>query len=141
MRAWELGPGRLMVDGVFSDLALHHHPAVQITFGGQGSLAVTRDDDTNDECRVVVIARPTCPTGTSTSSASAAGSPRPQAKPPGHCGSGSRKAWGQPASGEPVNLSGLATSHSAQTFPSRTVMAMIRGIISRYPSLAGTPGV
>ena len=33
-------------------------------------------------------------------------------------------------SGEPVNLSGLATSHSAQTFPSRTVTAVIRGIIA-----------
>jgi AraC-like DNA-binding protein len=56
MRAWELGPGRLMVDGAFSDLALHHHPAVQITVGGQGSLAVTRDGNTNELCRVVVIA-------------------------------------------------------------------------------------
>lgn len=34
-------------------------------------------------------------------------------------------------SGEPVNLSGLAISHRAQTLPSRTVIAMIRGIISR----------
>jgi AraC-like DNA-binding protein len=45
-----------MVDGAFSDLALHHHPAVQITVGGQGPLAVTRDGDTHDMCRVVVIA-------------------------------------------------------------------------------------
>ena len=43
--------------------------------------------------------------------------------------------------GEPVNLSGLAISHRAQTFPSRTVIAMIRGSISRYPSLAGRPAV
>ena len=63
MRAWELGPGRLMVDGVFSDLALHHHPAVQITFGGQGSLAVTRDDDTNDVCRVVLSRQADLPHG------------------------------------------------------------------------------
>ena len=33
-------------------------------------------------------------------------------------------------SGEPVNLSGLAISQMAQTFPSRTVIAVTRGIIS-----------
>jgi AraC-like DNA-binding protein len=41
---------------VFSDLALHHHPAVQITVGGRGPLTVTRDGDTHDVCRLVVIA-------------------------------------------------------------------------------------
>ncbi|HEY9303752.1 MAG TPA: AraC family transcriptional regulator, partial [Mycobacterium sp.] len=56
MQVWELGPGRLMVAGGLSDLALHHHPAVQITVGGRGSLTVTRDDDTSDICRLVVIA-------------------------------------------------------------------------------------
>jgi AraC-like DNA-binding protein len=56
MRAWELGPGRLMVAGAFSDLAVHHHPAVQITVGARGSLAVTRDGDTHESCRVVVVA-------------------------------------------------------------------------------------
>jgi AraC-like DNA-binding protein len=56
MRAWELGPGRLMVAGAFSDLAIHHHPAVQVTVGGQGRLAVTPDGDAHDMCRVVVIA-------------------------------------------------------------------------------------
>jgi AraC-like DNA-binding protein len=56
MRAWELGPGRLMVAGAFSDLAIHHHPAVQITVGGHGCLAVTHDRDAQDLCRVVVIA-------------------------------------------------------------------------------------
>ena len=56
MRAWELGPGRLMVDGAFSDLAPHHHPAVQITVGGRGPLSVTRDGETHDVCRAVVIA-------------------------------------------------------------------------------------
>lgn len=56
MRAWELGPGRLMVAGAFSDLAIHHHPAVQITVGPTGSLAVTRDGSTHDMCRVAVIA-------------------------------------------------------------------------------------
>lgn len=56
MRAWELGPGRLMVAGAFSDLAIHHHPAVQITFGATGSVAVTRDGNTHEMCRVAVIA-------------------------------------------------------------------------------------
>ena len=55
MRVWELGPGRLMVAGAFSDLAIHHHPAVQVTLGGQGSLTVTRADDRHDVCRLVVI--------------------------------------------------------------------------------------
>jgi AraC-like DNA-binding protein len=56
MRVWELSPGRLMVAGGFSDLAVHHHPAVQITVGGRGPLTVTRDGDTHDVCRLVVIA-------------------------------------------------------------------------------------
>lgn len=56
MRAWELGPGRLLVAGAFSDLAIHHHPAVQLTVGGQGPLTVTRDGDSHDVCRAVVIA-------------------------------------------------------------------------------------
>jgi AraC-like DNA-binding protein len=45
-----------MVAGAFSDLAIHHHPAVQVTVGGQGRLAVTPDGDAHDMCRVVVIA-------------------------------------------------------------------------------------
>lgn len=55
MRVWELGPGRLMVSGAFSDLAVHHHPAVQVTLGAHGPLAITRDGDAYDECRVVVV--------------------------------------------------------------------------------------
>src|SRR5579875_2056956 len=55
MRVWRLGPGRLMVAGVFSDLAVHHHPAVQVTVGGQGTLSVTHDDDAHDVCRLVVV--------------------------------------------------------------------------------------
>jgi AraC-like DNA-binding protein len=55
MRVWDLGPGRLMVTGVFSDLAVHHHPAVQVTVGGQGSLTLTRDGDAHDVCRLVVV--------------------------------------------------------------------------------------
>jgi AraC-like DNA-binding protein len=56
MQVWELGPGRLMVAGAFSDLALHHHPAVQITVGGRGPVTVSRDGDAHDVCRLVVIA-------------------------------------------------------------------------------------
>jgi AraC-like DNA-binding protein len=55
MRVWELGPGRLMVAGVFSDLAIHHHPAVQVTVGGRGCLTVTRDGVIHDVCRLVVV--------------------------------------------------------------------------------------
>ena len=44
------------------------------------------------------------------------------------------------ASGEPVNLSGFATSHIAQTFPSRTVIAVTRGVHRRESrSLPGEP--
>jgi hypothetical protein len=45
-----------MVSGAFSDLAVHHHPAVQITLGAQGPLAITRDGDAHGVCRLVVIA-------------------------------------------------------------------------------------
>lgn len=56
MRVCDLGPGRLMVAGAFADLAVHHHPAVQVTVAGQGSLTLTRDGDAHDVCRLVVIA-------------------------------------------------------------------------------------
>src|ERR1700744_5774500 len=56
MQVWELGPGRLMVAGAFSDLALHHHPAVQVTVGRRGPLTVIQDGDTHEMCRLVVIA-------------------------------------------------------------------------------------
>jgi AraC-like DNA-binding protein len=56
MQVWALEPGRLMVAGGFSDLAVHHHPAVQITVGGRGPLAVTHDGDLPDVCRLVVVA-------------------------------------------------------------------------------------
>jgi AraC-like DNA-binding protein len=56
MQVWELGPGRLMVAGGLSDLALHHHPAVQVTVGARGPLDVTCDGDTQDVSRLVVIA-------------------------------------------------------------------------------------
>ncbi|BBZ10247.1 AraC family transcriptional regulator [Mycobacterium branderi] len=56
MRVWDLGSGRFMVAGAFSDLALHHHPAVQVTVGGQGVLTVGDAGDAHDVCRVVVVA-------------------------------------------------------------------------------------
>jgi AraC-like DNA-binding protein len=56
MQVWELGPGRIMVAGAFSDLAPHHHPAVQVTVGGRGPLTVTRDGENCDVGRLVVIA-------------------------------------------------------------------------------------
>ena len=56
MGVWELGPGRLLVAGGFSDLALHHHPAVQVTVGGRGPLTVTWDGEHEDVGRLVVIA-------------------------------------------------------------------------------------
>jgi AraC-like DNA-binding protein len=55
MRVCELGPGRLMVSGAFSDLAPHHHPAVQITLGTRGPLSITRDGASHDVCRLVVV--------------------------------------------------------------------------------------
>lgn len=56
MRVWDLGPGRLMVAGAFSDLAVHHHAAVQVTVGGRGSLSVTADSGETEACRLVVVA-------------------------------------------------------------------------------------
>ncbi|GLE53122.1 hypothetical protein ATCCBAA256_26840, partial [Mycobacterium montefiorense] len=55
MRVWELEPGRLMVSGAFSDLAIHHHAAVQITLGAQGPLEITRDGNAYQMCRLVVV--------------------------------------------------------------------------------------
>jgi AraC-like DNA-binding protein len=56
MRVWDLGPGRLMVAGTFADLAVHHHPAVQVTVGAQGALRLTRSGNEHEMCRVAVIA-------------------------------------------------------------------------------------
>lgn len=55
MHVRDLGPGRLMVAGAFSDLAIHHHPAVQVTVGVQGSLTLARCSDAHDLGRLVVI--------------------------------------------------------------------------------------
>lgn len=55
MRVWDLGPGRLVVAGAFSDLAPHHHPAVQVTVGTEGPLTVARASGRRDVCRLVVV--------------------------------------------------------------------------------------
>ena len=56
MRVWDLGPGRLMVAGAFSDLAVHHHPAVQVAVGVEGALRLTLPGDGHQMCRLVVVA-------------------------------------------------------------------------------------
>ncbi|WP_083667095.1 helix-turn-helix transcriptional regulator [Mycobacterium sp. SP-6446] len=56
MRVWDVQPGRLIAGGGFSDLAVHHHPAVQVTVGAQGPVTVTRDGAAQDVCRLVVVA-------------------------------------------------------------------------------------
>jgi len=56
MRVWDLGPGRLMVAGAFSDLAIHHHPAVQVAVGAEGALRLTLPGDEHEMCRLVVVA-------------------------------------------------------------------------------------
>lgn len=44
-----------MAAGGFSDLAVHHHPAVQVTVGGQGPLTLSRGGDAHEACRLVVV--------------------------------------------------------------------------------------
>jgi AraC-like DNA-binding protein len=56
MRVWDVRPGLLIAGGGLSDLALHHHPAVQVTVGGQGPLTVTHDGVAHYVCRLVVVA-------------------------------------------------------------------------------------
>ena len=55
-RSGNLGRRRPLVAGGFSDLALHHHPAVQVSVGGRGPLTVTCDGETDDVGRLIVIA-------------------------------------------------------------------------------------
>lgn len=51
----DLGTGRLMVSGEFSDLAVHHHPAVQVTLGRTGPLTITTDGVASHRCRLAVV--------------------------------------------------------------------------------------
>jgi hypothetical protein len=56
VRVWDLGRDRFMVAGSFGDLAVHHHPAVQVTVGVEGPVTVIRADGGRDTCRLVVVA-------------------------------------------------------------------------------------
>jgi AraC-like DNA-binding protein len=56
MRVWELGPERLTVAGAFDNLAVHHHPAVQVAVGLAGPLSVSTDGGEHHTCRLVVVA-------------------------------------------------------------------------------------
>jgi AraC-like DNA-binding protein len=56
VRVWDLGRDRFMVAGSFGDLAIHHHPAVQVTVGVEGPVTVIRADGGRDTCRLVVVA-------------------------------------------------------------------------------------
>ena len=56
MRIWELGTGQFMVASALSDLAVHHHPAVQVAVGLAGPLSVTAGDGAQQSCRLVVVA-------------------------------------------------------------------------------------
>jgi AraC-like DNA-binding protein len=56
VRVWDLGQDRLMVAGSFGDLAVHYHPAVQVTVGVEGPVTVTSSDGGTDTCRLVVVA-------------------------------------------------------------------------------------
>src|SRR5262245_24793361 len=53
---WDLVQDRLMFAGSFGDLAVHYHPAVQVTVGVEGPVTVTRSDGATDTCRLVVVA-------------------------------------------------------------------------------------
>ncbi|OMC56247.1 hypothetical protein A5747_09375 [Mycobacterium sp. IS-836] len=56
MHVWNLGLDRLMVSGTFSDLAIHHHPAVQVAVGTKGPLTLIDAHGKRTECRLVVVA-------------------------------------------------------------------------------------
>lgn len=53
---WIGADGELAVAGAFGDLAIHHHPAVQIGVGLDGPLELTTADGAVRHCRVVVVA-------------------------------------------------------------------------------------
>ena len=56
VHVWELGAGRFVVAGAFGDLAVHHHPAVQVGVGLRGPLTVIGGDRAPRTCRLVVVA-------------------------------------------------------------------------------------
>jgi AraC-like DNA-binding protein len=56
------------IAGSFGDVALHHHPAVQVAVGLDGPIEITTDDGVTRRCRAVAIAGGTrhalgCPAG------------------------------------------------------------------------------
>ncbi|ART70715.1 hypothetical protein BTO20_21190 [Mycobacterium dioxanotrophicus] len=53
---WITRPGQLVVVGVFGDIEVHHHPAVQLAVGLDGPLAVSSGDGTTQRCRIAVMA-------------------------------------------------------------------------------------
>ncbi|MBB3751214.1 AraC-like DNA-binding protein [Mycolicibacterium sp. BK634] len=57
MHSTWIGPdGELAVAGAFGDVAMHHHPAVQVGVGLDGPLELTTADGVIRNCRAVVIA-------------------------------------------------------------------------------------
>ncbi len=53
---WIGQDGELAVAGAFGDIAMHHHPAVQVAVGLDGPLELTTSDGVTRQCRVVAIA-------------------------------------------------------------------------------------
>lgn len=54
--AWSTERGRLAVAGTFGDLALHHHPAVQVSIGFGSAMELHTASGARLQCRLVVIA-------------------------------------------------------------------------------------
>ncbi|KWX22855.1 hypothetical protein AFM11_18155 [Mycolicibacterium wolinskyi] len=54
--AWISRPGEMVVAGSFGDIAVHHHPAVQLAVGLDGALSMVADDGSAQQCRVAVVA-------------------------------------------------------------------------------------
>ena len=56
MHSTWIGPdGELAVAGAFGDIAMHHHPAVQVAVGMDGPLELTTADGVTRRCRAVAI--------------------------------------------------------------------------------------
>lgn len=53
---WTGAEGEFAVAGAFGDVAMHHHPAVQIGVGVDGPIELTTADGVVRRCRAVVIA-------------------------------------------------------------------------------------
>lgn len=53
---WIGADGELAVAGAFDDVAMHHHPAVQVALGLDGPLELTTADGRTRRCRAVAVA-------------------------------------------------------------------------------------